>query len=207
MARCEVRSAGRWSTVACMLLTALLGMDSSSVQGVSAMEWLVQTQGEPLGVAVASDGTCYVSDVKRGEILKVDPAGSVTVVAAGLRRPSGLVVAGPDLLIAEEGAGRVLRLTPMGAITVFAKGMRTPRWLALSHDGTLYITAHRLLGPDGSDPDDAKVIIRREPTTGTLSVVAADIHQLEALALNGTALFAAAAWIEGLPQAQGVIAR
>jgi hypothetical protein len=167
----------------------------------------VQTQGELLGVAVASDGTCYVSDVKRGEILKVDPAGSVTVVAAGLRRPSGLVVAGPDLLIAEEGAGRVLRLTPTGAITVFAKGMRTPRWLALSHDGTLYITAHRLLGPDGSDPDEAKVIIRRDPTTGTLSVVAADIHELEALALNGTALFAAAAWIEGLPQAQGVIAR
>jgi sugar lactone lactonase YvrE len=190
-----------------MLLTALLGIDSPSAQGVSATEWLVQTQGELLGVAVAPDGTCYVSDVKRGEILKVDPAGSVTVVAAGLRRPSGLVVAGPDLLIAEEGAGRVLRLTPTGAVTVFAKGMRTPRWLALSHDGTLYITAHRLLGPDGSDPDEAKVIIRREPSTGALSVVATDVHQLAAVALNGTALFAAAGWIEGLPQAQGVIAR
>jgi hypothetical protein len=38
-------------------------------------------------------------------------------------------------------------------------------------------------------------------------VVATDVHQLEALALNGTALFAAARWVEGLPQAQGVIAR
>jgi sugar lactone lactonase YvrE len=171
------------------------------------MELLVRTQGELIGVAVTSDGTGYVSDVKRGEILKVDPTGSVTIVAAGLRRPSGLVLAGPDLLIAEEGAGRVLRLTPTGAVTVFAKGMRTPRWLALGHDGTLYITAHRLLGPDGSDPDEAKVIIRRDPSTGTLSVVATDVNQLESVALNGTALFATAGWIDGLPQAQGVIAR
>ena len=209
MARCEVRSTGRWPalSVVCVALTALLGTYSLSVRGTLAVESLVQTSGELVGVVVAPDGTGYVSDVRRGEILKVDTTGSVTIVAAGLRRPSGLVLAGPDLLVAEEGTGRVLRLTPTGGVTVFAKGMRTPRGLALGHDGTLYITAHRLLGPDGSDPDEAKVIIRRDPSIGALSVVATDVHQLEALALDGTVLFATAGWIEGLPQAQGVIAR
>jgi Bacterial Ig domain/NHL repeat len=85
--------------------------------------------------------------------------------------------------------------------------MRTPRWLAMGHDGTLYITAHRLLGQDGSDPNEAKVIIVRDPSTGRLNVAATNLHELEALALNGTALFAAARWVEGLPRAQGVIAR
>ena len=163
--------------------------------GVSIAESLLQTQGELVGVAVASDGRAYVSDVKHGEILRVDPTGSAVIVVAGLRRPSGLALDGTDLLIAEEGAGRVLRVTPTGAQSVLAQGLRTPRWLARGHDGTVYITA------------EAKVIIRRDPSTGQLAVVATDVHQLEALALNGTALFAAARWVEGLPQAQGVIAR
>jgi Bacterial Ig domain len=163
--------------------------------GVSIAESLLQTQGELVGVAVASDGTVYVSDVIHGEIFRVDMTGSATIITAGLRRPSGLALDGADLLIAEEGAGRVLRLTPTGAQSVLAGGMRTPSWLARGHDGTLYITA------------EAKSIIRRDPSTGQLDVVATDAHQLEALALNGTALFAAARWVDGLPQAQGVIAR
>lgn len=163
--------------------------------GVSVVESLLQTHGELVGVAVASDGTAYVSDVRQGEVFRVDPAGSAVIIAAGLRRPSGLALDGADLLIAEEGAGRVLRVTPGGAQSVLARGLRTPRWLARGHDGTVYITA------------EAKVIIRRDPSTGKLDVVAADVHQLEALAMNGTALFAAARWVEGLPQAQGVIAR
>ena len=163
--------------------------------GLSVVESLLQTQGELLGVAVASDGTAYVSDVRHGEIFRVDPAGSATIIAAGLRRPSGLALDGADLLIAEEGAGRVLRVTPAGAQSVLAGGLRTPRWLARGHDGTVYITA------------EEKVIIRRDPSTGQLDVVATDVHQLEALALNGTALFAAARWVEGLPQSQGVIVR
>jgi len=169
---------------------------TSSVRGgVSAVESLLQTQGELLGVAVASDGTAYVSDVKHGEIFRVDPTGSATIIAAGLRRPSGLALDGVDLLIAEEGAGRVLRVTPAGAQSILAQRLRAPRWLARGHDGTLYITA------------EEKVIIRRDPSTGQLDMVATGVHQLEALALNGTALFAAAHWVEGLPQAQGVIVR
>lgn len=163
--------------------------------GVSVVESLLQTQGELLGVAVASDGTAYVSDVRHGEIIRVAPTGSATIIAAGLRRPSGLALDGADLLIAEEGAGRVLRVTPAGGQSVLAEGLRMPRWLARGHDGTVYITA------------EAKVIIRRDPSSGRLDVVATDIHRLEALALNGTALSAAARRVEGLPQAQGAIAR
>jgi hypothetical protein len=209
MARFGSRFAARRSTLAgvCGSLITLFLPQSASAQGLQPAETLVHTQGELVGVAVGSDGTAYVSDVKLGEILKVDSKGSVTVVATGLLRPSGLVLAGPDLLIAEEGAGRVMRLTPTGALSVLAKGMKTPRWLALAADGTLYITANRLSGPDGSNPDEAKVIIRRDASTGQLTVVARDIHGLESLALNGIALFAVADWVEGLPRAAGVIAR
>lgn len=175
--------------------------------GVSVVESLLQTHGELVGVAVASDGTAYVSDARHGEIFKMSPEGAATVIATGLHHPSGLALEGADLLIAEERAGRVLRLTPGGALTVVAAGLRTPRWVAVGHDGALYLSAQRLLGPDGSDPDEAKVIIRRDPATGQLGVVATDVHALEALALNGAALFAAARWVEGLPRAQGVIVR
>lgn len=181
---------------------------TTSVRGsVSTAESLLHTQGEIVGVAVASDGTAYVSDVKHGVIFKVDPTGSASLMVAGLLGPSGLALDGADLLIAEEGAGRVLRVTPAGAQSVLAEGFRTPRWLAVGHGGTIYITAHRLLGQDGADPDEAKVIVARDPSTGELSEVATDVHQLGALSLDGTALFAAARWVEGLPQAQGVIAR
>jgi hypothetical protein len=163
--------------------------------GVSVVESLLQTQGELVGVAVASDGTAYVSDVRHGEIFRVDPTGSATIMVSGLRHPSGLALDGADLLIAEEGAGRVLRVTPGGAQSVLAGGLKMPRWLASGHDGALYITT------------DARVIVRRDPSAGQLDVVASDVHHLEALALNGTALFAAARSVEGLPQAQGVIVR
>jgi NHL repeat len=192
---------------ACAAIIALALPHGAFAQGLDLVGTLAQTHGDLLGIAVASDGMAYTSDVKRGEILKVSPDGAVTVLFAGLQRPSGLVLAGPDLLIAEEGAGRVIRLTPTGALSVLANGMKTPRWLALAADGTLYITANRLSGPDGSNPDEAKVIIRRDASTGQLTVVARDIHGLESLALNGTALFAVADWVEGLPRAAGVIAR
>src|SRR5262249_15903728 len=192
---------------ACVLIIALILPDWSFGQGLEPVGMLARTHGDLLGIAVASDGTAYVSDVKRGEIFKVSPDGAVTVLLAGLQRPSGLVLAGPDLLFAEEGAGRVMRLTPTGALSVLAKGVKTPRWLALGADGTLYITANRHSEPDGSGPDEAKVIIRRDASTGQLTVVARDIHGLESLALNGTALFAVADWVEGLPRAAGVIAR
>jgi hypothetical protein len=192
---------------ACAAIIALALPDGAFAQGGELVDTLAHTQADLLGIAVASDGTAYTSDVKRGEILKVSPDGAVTVLFGGLQRPSGLVLAGSDLLIAEEGAGRVVRLTPTGTLSVLAKGMKAPRWLALAADGTLYITANQLSGPDGSSPDEAKVIIRRDASTGQLTVVASDIHLLESLALNGTVLFAVADSVEGLPRAAGVIAR
>jgi hypothetical protein len=209
MARSGIRFAVRRRALAsaCVSIIVLVLSHWSFAQGPEPVDTLAHTHGDLLGIAVASDGTAYTSDVKRGEILKVSPDGAVTVLFGGLQRPSGLVLAGPDLLIAEEGAGRVIRLTPTGALSVLAKGMKTPRWLALAADGTLYITATQLSGPDGSNPDEAKVIIRRDASTGQLTVVGRDIHGLESLALNGTALFAVADWVEGLPQTAGVIAR
>jgi RHS repeat-associated protein len=194
-----------------LLLVALGAVPATAGPPLTALapvETLVSGQRELVGVAVAADGTAYVSDVRAGTVLRVTPSGTETVVARGLDGPLGLALdAQGRLLVAEGRAERVVRIESDGALTVLASGLRKPRWLAVAPDGALYIAAHRLLGPDGSDPDEAQVIVRRHAVTGALAVVATDVRHLEALALNGEFLYAAARRVDGLANADGAIVR
>src|SRR3990170_3729667 len=57
--------------------------------------------GEPFGIAVRN-GDIFVSDGDTGRILKIDPAGSVSVVAEGLNTPSAIVFDSTgDLIVAD----------------------------------------------------------------------------------------------------------
>ena len=134
----------------------------------------------------------------------------------GLRRPTGLALDGAALLIAEQTTGRVLRLEPSGALTVLAAGLTRPRWLAAAPDGTLYVTADRLRRPadrdeedDGEDAEDdsPRIIVRRDPGTGALSVVASGLRQLQGVAVNGHTLYAAVKRVVGLAPVDGAVAR
>ena len=55
-----------------------------------------------------------------------------------------------------------------------ASGLRKPRWLAVAPDGTVYIAAHRLLGPDGNQfGSSAQVVMPAGVGPGSMVVVTA----------------------------------
>ena len=70
MTRSGFRFAVRWRALAstCVSIIALVLPHWSFGQGLEPVGTLAHTHGDLLGIAVASDGTAYTSDVKRGEI-------------------------------------------------------------------------------------------------------------------------------------------
>ncbi len=67
----------------------------------------------PDDLALAPDGSLWVSDVVAGTISRLLPDGSLQVMARGLQSPEGLAFL-PDggLIIAEQGRNRLVRLDP-----------------------------------------------------------------------------------------------
>lgn len=178
-------------TVGLFLVLWLLGPRAAHappppIAALAPVETLLDGRQELVGVAVAEDGTIYVADRAAGLVYRLVPPNPPTVAVSGLDRPAGLALDDPGrLLIAEEQAGRLLRLEPSGALTVLATGLKSPRWLAVAADGALYVSAHRLQGPDGPDPTEGREVLRLAPD-GTLTVVATGIRRVEGLArLNG----------------------
>ncbi|MDA1183270.1 MAG: hypothetical protein O2930_01330 [Acidobacteria bacterium] len=119
--------------------------------------------GDPVGVAVAHDGSVVVSDRKTGEIVQIAPMGARTVLVAGLEGPAG-VAFDPQggLLIVEERGRRVLRRDPSGSLDVLAFGITGARWIASAPDGTIYVTAKRLA--------DLRKLDSKKPSTKEPSV-------------------------------------
>ena len=78
----------------------------------------------PLRMAVAQDGSVYITDFNNNRIRKVDPSGIITTVAGGggeLRQPAGVAFDGAgNLYIADFGSNRVLRLDASGSLTPIA---------------------------------------------------------------------------------------
>ena len=93
------------------------------------------TLADPFGIAVAEDGTVYVSDAgESNRIRKIAPEGSVTVLAGGsegfadgagqqasFNTPSGLAIdADGNLYVADTGNNRIRKVTPEGVVTTIA---------------------------------------------------------------------------------------
>lgn len=92
---------------------------------------------DPFGVAVAADGTIYVSDAgESNRIRKITPEGIVTTLAGGsegfadgtgsaasFNTPSGIALAkNGNLYVADTGNNRIRRVTPEGQVTTVAGG-------------------------------------------------------------------------------------
>lgn len=98
-------------------------------------------------------GNVYVSDSgedsgKHGAIFRISPDGKVTRVLgdkAGIKRPNGLLMDGPDkLLVADIGSGKLFRVvlgkTGKPQVTELNRGFDGADGLVRDADGTLYVS-------------------------------------------------------------------
>jgi sugar lactone lactonase YvrE len=75
----------------------------------------------PDGIAVAPSGAIYFGDHLDNSIRRVDPSGTVTVVASGLNAPAGLALDGAgNLYVADTGNNVVRRVAADGTLTTVA---------------------------------------------------------------------------------------
>ncbi|UDY37605.1 hypothetical protein [Dermatobacter hominis] len=131
----------------------------------------------PTGIAVADDGTIYVTDRYNNCIRAITAAGEVTTVTcSGLSFPSGLAATDTTLFVADELGNRVLTVDrATGTVAVLAgsgtagdddgtggaASFNNPSGVAVGPDGTLYVTDwgnHRIRSID--------------PATGAVSTLA-----------------------------------
>lgn len=193
-----------------LIATALPGTGHAPPQRIVALapvEVVLDGRNELVGVVVDADGTVYVSDRGSGHVYRLAPDGALAVVASALDRPAGLALdAEGRLLVAEEKASRVLRVEPGGAVTTLGSGIRSPRWIAVAPSGAIYVSAHRLVNPDGDDPDEGREIVLLQPGIG-LSVVAEGLRRLEGLVVQDDAVIAATMGLESGPEGAGALLR
>ncbi|ATB41864.1 gluconolaconase [Cystobacter fuscus] len=158
-----------------VLSTAYLG-DRSSVQVLDRTTGdILRTIPNANGVQAAlelADGTLLVAEATTGRLVRVDtaePAGT-TVLAEGLEGPVGLAAdteaEEPGVYVTEVRSGKVTRVRLSdGARRTVAKGLKAPEGIARHPDGGLIVAE---VG--------RKRLVRIEPATGRLSVIASGLR-------------------------------
>ncbi len=202
------------SAVVPILLIVLAPATSDPSQSISALdpfEVYADGFGDLRGVAVDESGDVLVADRETGTVTRVAPDRSHSIVARGLERPIGLALDREGrLLVTEERAGRVVRVEPDGRRTTLVSGIKQPRWLAVSDDGTVFVSARRLTHDADPEPDDEtaepEVVLVLRPDR-TLDVFADGFKNLQGLAANHEALFAATQGSRDDSHADGVVFR
>jgi sugar lactone lactonase YvrE len=122
---------------------------------------------DPIGIAVARDGTLFVAEATRNRVLRFDArTRKRTVVAsAGLSQPLGLTLR-PDgsLLVADSRHGRIVAVGKGGVVEPVLVGLGLPVALAAGAGGTVYVVDHVEHGQTG------RILrLRRDGTTDTVS--------------------------------------
>ncbi|HEU5065512.1 MAG TPA: hypothetical protein VFT86_06450 [Gaiellaceae bacterium] len=96
----------------------------------------------PHGVAVAADGTIYVSDTYSGSLKRLRPGASLETLAAGLAQPIGIEVASDGaVLVAELFGGSIARVSSSGQVSRIAHGLTQPTAVTEGTGGTVYVAA------------------------------------------------------------------
>jgi hypothetical protein len=115
------------------------------------------SQGHIVPTALAYDGNFYVGNLNTfpivpgsSKILKINPAGNVTVAVEGLTTVLGLVFDGRNRMYVLETStaageptpftGKVIRVDPSGHQTEIASGLFLPTGMTLGPDGALYVS-------------------------------------------------------------------
>ena len=120
-----------------MSLVAGRGADASDGDGGDPARAGID---RPHGIAVAPDGTVYVSDTYGGKVRKI-ANGRISTVASGLETPIGLAVdRDGSVLVGEMRGNRVLRVAPDGRTTTLTDSVTSPNAVAVAPDGTIYVS-------------------------------------------------------------------
>ena len=77
----------------------------------------------PMGIAVDSSGNLYVTEMIKGLIRKITPAGVVTTLAGSFSIPTGVAVdSSGNLYVTDRVNNSIVKMTPAGIITTLAGG-------------------------------------------------------------------------------------
>jgi sugar lactone lactonase YvrE len=118
----------------------------------------VSNIASPNGIAIDSSGTLYVCEEGQHRIIKINPAGAITVLAGGgqgfangngttarFSHPIGIAVdSSGNVFVADTNNFLIRKITPAGEVSTFASGsgMSYPRGLAIDSLGNLYLANH-----------------------------------------------------------------
>jgi sugar lactone lactonase YvrE len=103
-------------------------------------ELLVDGLAEPMGVAESAGGAAIVAEAGKGRVVEVHTDGTITVVADGFARPTGVASAGEAIFVADEHRGTVERLDADGRATLL-DGLSHPHDLCVSDDRLFVVEA------------------------------------------------------------------
>ena len=186
----------RATLVSVCLVASLASTSTPAARSSSGIEVVARRLSDPIGVAVDRDGSVVIVERKAGTISRMAPNDRRTVLVRGLEGPAGVAFdAAGRLLIVEERGQRVLRRNLSGSLEVLATGIVGPRWITTAPDGTIYLSATRLVG---SRKRSAKSHGRGHPMqilqlfpSGELLSIAGGFHRLEGLTWADGGLYAA----------------
>lgn len=127
-----------------------------TLAGAPAGDSQTQTFGNPFGVAVAADGTVFVTDGEKNNLTQIATDGATRVVAENLNTPSAVALA-PDgtLVIADTGSHTIKRFEPQSGVVKVIAGVENragfadgagagalfdgPIGVGVGADGTVYV--------------------------------------------------------------------
>jgi len=133
-------------------------LDKITASGqISRIADISASQGHIVPTALAYHGNFYVGNLNTfpivpgsSKILKINPAGNVTVAVEGLTTVLGLVFDGRNRMYVLETStaageptpftGKVIRVDPSGHQTEIASGLFLPTGITLGPDGALYVS-------------------------------------------------------------------
>lgn len=110
-----------------------------------APELIAENLNGPWGIAALED-SFFVTVLRSGELLQVSRAGEVTTVVDGLRSPTGVVVDGEFVYVANNGSARraiewfEAEDLKQPELRTLVTGLQNPSSLVLGADGYLYFT-------------------------------------------------------------------
>lgn len=113
-----------------------------------SMDFVADELASPWGMDMAEDGSFYLTQLRGSDVLRIQRDGTLDVVAEGFRNPTGIVVDGDYIYVANNGsARRAIEWFDATAETTLqeedlqplVQGLQNPTNLVMGPDGLVYI--------------------------------------------------------------------